>query len=157
MLSGRVQRQSAADLAERRLVIVIMSEATDVRERYRLIAVIQRAQLYNIAVYSVGIPTTLAELKAPGKDSGIGSHRKGHFHSLGCPERCRYSLRKTFVTATEPHEFQSVGAEKCQRQITVTPSESSAGTGGRTSPHSDQRRWRKPWTRLPRSCTHSIR
>src|SRR5207247_3297786 len=50
MLSGRLQRQSAADLAERRLVIVIMSEATVVGRDTRLDHVIQRAQLYNIEV-----------------------------------------------------------------------------------------------------------
>jgi len=85
MLSGRVQRQSAADLAERRLVIVIMSEATDVGSDTRLNAVIQRAQLYNIAVYSVGIPTTLAELKAPGKDVRHRITPEGTFPQPGMP------------------------------------------------------------------------
>jgi len=80
MLSGRLQ-QSAA----RRLVIVIMSEATDVGSDTRLNAVIQRAQLYNIAVYSVGIPTTLAELKAPGKDVRHRITPEGTFPQPGMP------------------------------------------------------------------------
>jgi VWFA-related protein len=68
MLSDRLQRHSVADLPEPRIVMVIMSEATDVGSETRLDSVIRRAQLYNIALYSVGIPTTLAELEAPAKD-----------------------------------------------------------------------------------------
>jgi VWFA-related protein len=68
ILTTRLQRPSAVDLRERRLVIVAMSEATDVGSDERLEAVVRRAQLYNIQVYSVGIPTTLALLMAPPKD-----------------------------------------------------------------------------------------
>jgi VWFA-related protein len=85
MLSSRLQRQSAADLPERRLVIVIMSEATDVGSDTRLNAVVQRAQLYNIAIYSVGIPTTLAELEAPAKDVRHQITPEGIFPQPGMP------------------------------------------------------------------------
>jgi VWFA-related protein len=68
MLSSRVEMQPMVDLRERRLVIVIMSEATDFGSETRLDTVLRRAQLSNITIYSVGIPTTLAELEAPPKD-----------------------------------------------------------------------------------------
>jgi VWFA-related protein len=85
MLSGRLQRQSATNLPERRLVIVIMSEATDVGSDVRLNAVVQRAQLYNIAIYAVGIPTTLAELMAPAKDVRHQITSEGVFPQPGMP------------------------------------------------------------------------
>jgi VWFA-related protein len=85
ILSTRLQRQSAADLPERRLVIVAMSEATDVGSNGRLQAVVRRAQLYNIAVYSVGIPTTLAQLKAPPKDVRHMITPEGIFPQPGMP------------------------------------------------------------------------
>jgi VWFA-related protein len=68
LLSTHLRRQSVAALTERRLVIVAMSEATDVGSDERLESVVRRAQLFNISVYSVGIPTTLAQLKALPKD-----------------------------------------------------------------------------------------
>lgn len=63
-LSSHLEQQSTADPPEHHLVMVIMSEATDVGSETRLDAVVQRAQLYNIAIYSVGIPTTVAEFEA---------------------------------------------------------------------------------------------
>jgi VWFA-related protein len=68
ILSSRLQQRSPADSRGRRPVILVMSEATDVGSDGRLNAVLRRAQLYNIAVYSVGIPTTLVQLEAPAKD-----------------------------------------------------------------------------------------
>jgi len=85
MLGSRLHRQPAADLPERRLVIVILSEATDVGSDGRLDAVVRRAQLYNIAVYSVGIPTTLAELKAPPRDVRPQITPEGIFRQPGMP------------------------------------------------------------------------
>jgi VWFA-related protein len=85
MLSSLLQRQLAADLPQRRLVIVIMSEATDVGSDARLNAVVQRAQLYNIAIYSVGIPTTLAELEASAKDVRHQITPEGIFPQPGMP------------------------------------------------------------------------
>jgi VWFA-related protein len=67
MLS-RLQPQPTADLPERRRVIVIMSEETDVGSETRLNAVLRRAQLSNVAIFSVGISRTLAEWKAPSKE-----------------------------------------------------------------------------------------
>jgi len=68
MLSSRLKRWPNADLRESRLVIVVMSEATDRGSELRLGAVLRRAQLSNVLIYSVGIPTTLVELKASAKD-----------------------------------------------------------------------------------------
>jgi VWFA-related protein len=62
MLSGRPR--PTADSPGRRRVMVIVSEATDVGSETRLGAVLRQAQLSNITIYSVGISTTLAELKA---------------------------------------------------------------------------------------------
>ncbi|HKW35347.1 MAG TPA: VWA domain-containing protein [Candidatus Acidoferrum sp.] len=85
LLSSRRQRVPSADLQERRLVIVIMSEASDVGSDGRLDAVIKRAQLYNIAIYSVGIPTTLAELMATPKDVRHQITPEGIFPQPGMP------------------------------------------------------------------------
>jgi VWFA-related protein len=67
MLS-RLQPQPTADLPERRRVIVIMSEVTDVGSETHLSAVLKRAQLSNVVIYSLGISRTLAEWKAPSKE-----------------------------------------------------------------------------------------
>ena len=85
ILSGRLQQQSSADSQERRPVIVVMSEATDVGSDGRLDAVLRRAQLYNIAIYSVGIPTTLAELKASPRDVRHQITPEGIFALPGMP------------------------------------------------------------------------
>jgi VWFA-related protein len=85
LLSTHLQRQSVGGLLERRLVIVAMSEATDVGSDGRLESVVRRAQLYNIAVYSVGIPTTLAQLKAPAKDVRHMITPEGIFPQPGMP------------------------------------------------------------------------
>ena len=67
MLS-RLQPQPTADLPERRRVMVIMSEATDVGSETHLSSVLKRAQLSNVVIYSLGISRTLAEWKAPSKE-----------------------------------------------------------------------------------------
>ena len=67
MLS-RLQPPPTADLPERRRVMVIMSEATDVGSETHLSAVLKRAQLSNVVIYSLGISRTLAEWKAPSKE-----------------------------------------------------------------------------------------
>lgn len=85
ILTTRLQRPSAVDLRERRLVIVAMSEATDVGSDERLEAVVRRAQLYNIPVYSVGIPTTLALLMARPKDVRHAFTSEGIFPQPGMP------------------------------------------------------------------------
>ena len=67
MLS-RLQPQPSADLPERRRVMVIMSEVTDVGSETHLSSVLKRAQLSNVVIYSLGISRTLAEWKAPSKE-----------------------------------------------------------------------------------------
>lgn len=68
MLSYRHQVQPTADLPERRRIIVAVSEATDVGSGEHLDRVLHRAQLSNVTIYSIGLSTTLAELKSPPKD-----------------------------------------------------------------------------------------
>jgi VWFA-related protein len=49
--------------------MVILSEATDVGSETKLGAVLRHAQLSNVTIYSVGLSTTMAELKAPPRDT----------------------------------------------------------------------------------------
>ena len=84
-LSRHLERQSTSDAPEHHLVMVIMSEATDIGSETRLDAVVQRAQLYNIAIYSVGIPTTLAELEASPRDVRHRITPEGIFPQPGMP------------------------------------------------------------------------
>lgn len=84
-LSKHLEQQSTADSPEHHLVMVIMSEATDIGSETRLDAVVQRAQLYNIAIYSVGIPTTLVELEASPKDVRHRITPEGIFPQPGMP------------------------------------------------------------------------
>lgn len=65
---NRLQPEPTVDSPERRRVMVVMSEVTDVGSENQLSAVLKRAQLSNVAIYSVGISRTLAEWKAPSKE-----------------------------------------------------------------------------------------
>ena len=67
MLSGRPL--PTADTPGRRRIMLILSEANDAGSETRLGAVLRQAQLSNITIYSVGLSTTMAELKAPPKDT----------------------------------------------------------------------------------------
>lgn len=133
MLSDRQQRHSVADLPEPRLVIVIMSEATDVGSETRLDSVIRRAQLYNIALYSVGIPTTLAELEASAKDVRHQITPEGIFPQPGMPgtvqiqptEDIRYGYGNLM-------NFNLWALKNVKDQITGhVLQKAAAGTGGR--------------------------
>ena len=77
MLSGRPQ--PTADAPGRRRVMVIVSEATDAGSETRLGAVLRQAQLSNVTIYSVGISTTLADLKAKPQAPGHRSQPEGTF------------------------------------------------------------------------------
>jgi VWFA-related protein len=66
MLSGRPL--PTADAPGRRRVMLILSEATDVGSETKLGAVLRQAQLSNVTIYSVGLSTTMAELKEPPKN-----------------------------------------------------------------------------------------
>jgi VWFA-related protein len=133
LLSTHPQRESAPDLPERRLVIVIMSEATDVGSAVRLDAIVKRARLYNIAIYSVGIPTTLAELKAPAKDVRHRITPEGIFPQPGMPgtvqilptEDIRYGYGNLM-------NFNLWALKNVKDQITGHALQiAAAGTGGR--------------------------
>jgi VWFA-related protein len=79
MLGGRPQPQPTPDSPGRRRVMLIVSEATDVGSETRLGAVLRQAQLSNITIYSVGISTTAAELKAKPKDKTVQPTPDGTF------------------------------------------------------------------------------
>src|ERR1700719_963113 len=67
MLSGR--SLATAETPGRRRVMLILSEAADVGSETKLGAVLRQAQLSNVTIYSVGLSTTMAELKAPPKET----------------------------------------------------------------------------------------
>jgi VWFA-related protein len=67
MLSGR--SFPVADTPKRRLVMLILSEPTDVGSEMKLGSVLKQAQLSNVTIYSVGLSTTLTELKNTPKDT----------------------------------------------------------------------------------------
>ena len=77
MLSGRPL--PTADSPGPRRVMLIMSEATDVGSEVQLGAVLRQAQLSNVTIYSVGLSTTLAELKAKPKEKGPHTTPEGTF------------------------------------------------------------------------------
>ena len=77
MLSGRPL--PTAETAGRRRVMVILSEATDVGSETKLGAVLRQAQLSNVTNYSVGLSTTMAELKSPPKGAGHQATPPGTF------------------------------------------------------------------------------
>jgi VWFA-related protein len=83
MLSGRPL--PTADTPGRRRVMLVLSEATDVGSETRLGAVLRRAQLSNVTIYSVGLSTTMAELKAPAKDTTPHVTPPGTFGKPGPP------------------------------------------------------------------------
>jgi VWFA-related protein len=58
----------SADTPGRRRIMLILSEANDAGSETKLGAVLRQAQLANVTIYSVGLSTTLAELKATPKD-----------------------------------------------------------------------------------------
>jgi VWFA-related protein len=66
MLSGRPL--PTADTPGRRRIMLILSEANDAGSETRLGAVLRQAQLSNVTIYSVGLSTTMAELKEPPRD-----------------------------------------------------------------------------------------
>jgi VWFA-related protein len=63
MLTGRAQ--PAGDAPGRRRVMLVISEASDAGSEARLGTVLRQAQLSNVTIYSVGLSTTMAELKTP--------------------------------------------------------------------------------------------
>jgi len=67
MLSGRPQ--ATAEKPGRRRVLMILSEANDDGSDAKLGEVLRKTQLANVTIYSVGLSTTSAELRAKPKDT----------------------------------------------------------------------------------------
>jgi VWFA-related protein len=67
ILTGRPQ--ATAEKPGRRRVLMILSEATDDGSTAKLGEVLRQAQLANVTIYSVGLSTTSAELRAKPKDT----------------------------------------------------------------------------------------
>lgn len=133
LLSTRRQLRSSPDSEEGRLVIVIMSEATDVGSDTRLDSVIKRAQLYNIAIYSVGIPTTLAELQATPKDVRHQITPEGIFPQPGMPGTVQISSTEAIRYGYgNLMNFNMWALKNIKDQITGHALQKAAsGTGGR--------------------------
>jgi VWFA-related protein len=77
MLTSRPQ--PTTDMAGRRRVLLILSEATDVGSGTKLGEVLRHAQLANITIYSVGLSTTRAELQTKTQKPRIASTPPGTF------------------------------------------------------------------------------
>jgi len=133
LLSSRRQQRPSADSQERRLVIVIMSEASDVGSNARLDSVVKRAQLYNIAIYAVGIPTTLAELKATPKDVRHQVTPGGIFPQPGMPGTVQISSTEDIRYGYgNLMNFNLWALKNAKDQITGHALQKAAeGTGGR--------------------------
>lgn len=56
--------------ANRRRVIIVMGEASDVGSENKLGEILRRAQLENVVIYSVGLSTMLATARAPQQQAG---------------------------------------------------------------------------------------
>jgi VWFA-related protein len=67
MLSGRPQAR--ADKPGRRRVLMILAEAADDLSSAKLGEVLRQAQLRNVTIYSVGLSTSSAQLRAKPKDT----------------------------------------------------------------------------------------
>ncbi len=67
MLSGRPQ--ATPEKPGRRRVLMILSEAADEGSSAKLGEVLRQAQLANVTIYSVGLSTTTAQLRAKPKDT----------------------------------------------------------------------------------------
>ena len=68
MLSGRLP-QPTAEKPGRRRVMLVMSETVDAGSEAKLGEVLRKAQLANVAIYSVGLSTTRSELKGKPRDN----------------------------------------------------------------------------------------
>jgi len=68
MLSGRMP-QPTAEKPGRRRVMLVMSETVDAGSEAKLGEVLRKAQLANVAIYSVGLSTTRSELKGKPRDN----------------------------------------------------------------------------------------
>jgi VWFA-related protein len=83
MLSGRPLPSS--DAPGRRRIMVILSEAIDAGSETKLGAVLRQAQLSNVTIYSVGLSTTMAELKEPPKDTRVHGSPPGTINRAPFP------------------------------------------------------------------------
>jgi VWFA-related protein len=77
MLTSRPE--ASAEIAGRRRVMLILSEATDAGSGTKLGEVLRQAQLANITIYSVGLSTTRAELQTKTQKRRIESTPPGTF------------------------------------------------------------------------------
>lgn len=77
MLTSRPQ--TTAQVAGRRRIMLILSEATDDGSGAKLGEVLRHAQLANITIYSVGLSTTRAELQSKKQKQRIESTPPGTF------------------------------------------------------------------------------
>ncbi len=68
MLSSRMP-QPSAEKPGRRRVMLVMSETVDAGSEAKLGEVLRKAQLANVAIYSVGLSTTRSELKGKPRDN----------------------------------------------------------------------------------------
>lgn len=84
-LSYRHRIERTADRPERRRIIVVVSEATDIGSGQHLDSILRRAQLSNVTIYSIGLSTTMAELKSQPRDLRLHAVPEGIMPEPGPP------------------------------------------------------------------------
>jgi VWFA-related protein len=95
VLNDHRQLQRTPDVPDRRRIMVILSEATDAGSEERLARVLRRAQLSNIAIYSVGLSTTLAQLEGSARDPKRRIRPEGTFPQPAMPGTVQTSSTET--------------------------------------------------------------
>jgi VWFA-related protein len=85
---GLLRNRPTPEASARRRVIVLVSEATDTGSENKLGAVLREAQLNNITIYTIGLSTTAAMLRAePSQAAPPSAFPPGTFPTPGIPGR----------------------------------------------------------------------
>src|SRR2546421_11724047 len=130
MLSGRPL--PSADRPGRRRVMLILSEATDVGSETGLGAVLRRAQLTNVTIYSIGLSTTAAQLKSPPKEVGHRSQPPGTFPQPPLPGTIQTpTTEATRYGGADVMQAVIWAVQHAKDTVRANPLEvATAGTGG---------------------------
>jgi len=130
MLSGRPL--PSADAPGRRRVMLILSEAADVGSETGLGAVLRRAQLTNVTIYSVGLSTTAAQLKSPPKEVGHRSQPPGTFPQPPLPGTIQTpTTEATRYGGADVMQAVIWAVQHAKDTVRANPLEvATAGTGG---------------------------
>jgi VWFA-related protein len=114
-----------ADTPGRRRIMLILSEANDAGSETKLGAVLRQAQLANVTIYSVGLSTLMAELKAPPKDTTPQVTPPGTFGRAPFPGSVQTPSTEgiaTFKNQSIENAIDEIGGElHSQYSLSYTP------------------------------------